>query len=72
MSHAIKLIVDGYVRLNDHQALRDVLGHRQQIGKRLKETPESSVDLSGSIKQNEEEIAVIEAGLEALRNWAPN
>jgi hypothetical protein len=72
MSHAIKLIVDGYVRLNDHQALRDVLGHRQQIGKRLKETPRSWVDLSGSIKQNDEEIAVIEAGLETLRSAGPN
>jgi hypothetical protein len=72
MSHAIKLIVDGYVRLNDHQALRDVLGHRQQIGKRLKETPRSWVDLSGSIEQNDEEIAVIEAGLETLRSAGPN
>jgi len=72
MSHAIKLIVDGYVRLNDHQALRDVLGHRQQIGKRLRETPRSWVDLSTSIQQIDEEIAVIEAGLETLRNSAPH
>ena len=72
MSHAIKLIVDGYVRLNDHQALKDVLGHRQQIGKRLRETPGSWVDPSGPIKQIDEEIAVIEAGLETLKNVGPN
>lgn len=72
MSHAIKLIVDGYVRLNDHQALEDVLGHRQQIGKQLKERPKSSVDLSDSIKQIDEEIAVIEAGLETLKNAGSN
>ena len=72
MSHAIKLIVDGYVRLNDQQALRDVLGHRQQINKQLRETPKSCVDLSGSIKQIDEEIAVIEAGLETLKNAGPN
>jgi hypothetical protein len=72
MSHAIKLIVDGYVRLNDQQALRDVLGHRQQINKQLRETPKSWVDLSGSIKQIDEEIAVIEAGLETLKNAGPN
>lgn len=72
MSHAIKLIVDGYVRLNDHQALKDVLGHRQQIGKQLKERPKSWVDLSGSIKQIDDEIAVIEAGLETLKNVGPN
>ena len=72
MSHAIKLIVDGYVRLNDHQALRDVLEHRQQIGKQLRETPRSRVDPSASIKQIDEEIAVIEAGLETLKNAGSN
>lgn len=72
MSLAIKLIVDGYVRLNDQQALKDVLGHRQQIGKQLRETPKSWVDLSSSIKQIDEEIAVIEAGLETLKNADPN
>ncbi len=72
MSLAIKLIVDGYVRLHDHQALEDVLGHRQQIGKRLRDTPRSWVDLSASIEQIDEEIAVIEAGLETLRNAGPH
>ncbi|MBV9461178.1 MAG: hypothetical protein JO141_27210 [Bradyrhizobium sp.] len=72
MSHAIKLIVDGYVRLNDQQALRDVLGHRQRIGKQLRETPRSWVDLSASIEQIDEEIAVIEAGLETLKHSAPH
>lgn len=72
MSHAIKLIVDGYVRLNDQQALKDVLGHRQRIGKQLKETPEGWVDLSDAIMQIDDEIAVIEAGLETLKNAAPN
>lgn len=71
MSQAIKLIVDGYVRLNDRQALRDVLGHRQQIGKQLKERPNSWVDVSGSIRQIDEEIAVIEAGLESLNGSTP-
>jgi hypothetical protein len=65
MSHAIKLIVDGYVRLNDRQALEDVLGHRRHLGKQLKESP-PGVDLSGPIHLIDAEIAVIEAGLERL------
>jgi hypothetical protein len=65
MSHAIKLIVDGYVRLNDRQALEDVLGHRRQLGKQLKESP-PGVDLSGPIELIDAEIAVIEAGLQRL------
>jgi hypothetical protein len=72
MSHAIKLIVDGYVRLNDHQALRDVLEHRQQIARQLRATPRSWVDLSASIQQVDEEIAVIEAGIETLNNASPS
>lgn len=39
---------------------------------KLRETPKSWVDLSGSIKQIDEEIAVIEAGLETLKNTGPN
>lgn len=66
MSQAIKLIVDGYVRLNDRRALEDVLDHRRHIGRELKARPNSWVDLSGSIRQIDEEIAVIEAGLERL------
>jgi hypothetical protein len=70
MSEAMKLIVDGYVRLNNRQALKDVLGHRLEIGKRLKEQSKSWVDLTSSVRLIDEEIAEIEAGLEQLDRGA--
>ena len=70
MSEAMKLIVDGYVRLNNRQALKDVLGHRLEIGRRLRDTPKSWVDVSGSLRLIDEEIAEIEAGLEQLDRGA--
>jgi len=71
MSEAMKLIVDGYVRLNDRQALKDVLGHRLEIGKRLKEQSRSWVDVSSSLRLIDEEIAEIQAGLDQLDRGAP-
>jgi hypothetical protein len=70
MSEAMKLIVDGYVRLNNRQALKDVLGHRLEIGRRLKEQSRSWVDVTSSLRQIDEEIAEIEAGLEQLDRGA--
>jgi hypothetical protein len=70
MSEAMKLIVDGYVRPNNRQALKDVLGHRLEIGKRLKEQSKSWVDVSSSLRLIDEEIAEIRAGLEQLDRGA--
>ena len=70
MSEAMKLIVDGYVRLNNRQALQDVLGHRLEIGRRLREQSKSWVDVTSSLRQIDEEIAEIEAGLEQLDRGA--
>jgi hypothetical protein len=70
MSEAMKLIVDGYVRLNNRQALKDVLGHRLEIGKRLKEQSKSWVDVTSSLRLIDEEIAEIQAGLDQLDRGA--
>jgi hypothetical protein len=70
MSEAMKLIVDGYVRLNNRQALKDVLGHRLKIGKRLKEQSKSWVDVTSSLRLIDEEIAEIQAGLDQLDRGA--
>jgi hypothetical protein len=66
----MKLIVDGYVRLNNRQALKDVLGHRLEIGRRLKEQSKSWVDVTSSLRLIDEEIAEIQAGLDQLDRGA--
>jgi hypothetical protein len=69
MSTAIELIVDGYVRLRDRKALEDVGAHRHRLATELKSI-NRALDLRSSIKQLEEEIAVIDAGLARLNRAA--
>lgn len=69
MSEAIKLIVDGYVKLRGRKALQDLRAHRYRLASELKSI-NSPLDLSSSIKQLEEEIAVIDAGLAKLNTAA--
>jgi hypothetical protein len=64
MTKAIQQIVDAYVRLNDRQALEDLKMHRRRLAVDLKS--KMGLDPSLPIRQIDEEIAVIEAGLERL------
>ncbi len=68
MPSAIELIVDGYVRMNNHQALVDLRTHREHLAAGLKHRQGQSTafDYSKSIAQLEEEIAAINAGLRKL------
>jgi hypothetical protein len=66
MSSAIQQIVDAYVRLNNRRGLEDLMMHRQRLAVDLK--ARSGFDFSVPIRQIDEEIAVIEAGLESLRH----
>jgi hypothetical protein len=68
MKKAIEQIADVYVRLNNRRALEDLRMHRQRLAVDLK--PRTDYDFSLPIGHIEEEIAVIEAGLERL-NRAP-
>ena len=65
MSEAMRLIVDGYVKLRDHKALEDQKAHRHRLANELKSL-NGPLDLTSVIKQLEEEIAVIDAGLAKL------
>jgi hypothetical protein len=65
-SEAIQQIVDAYVRLNNRRALEDLRMHRQRMAVDLKSR--TGFDLSLPIRQIDEEIAVIEAGLERLNS----
>ena len=69
MSDAIQRIVDAYVRFNNRRALEDLMMHRQRLAIDLKSR--RGFDFSLPIRQVDEEIAVIEAGLERLNRGVP-
>ena len=70
MSEAMKLIVDGYVRLSDRQALEDLIAQHQRLLADLKARSSGVIDISISIGQIEREIAVIAEGLAKLNSTA--
>jgi hypothetical protein len=62
---AIEGIVEAYVKLGDRRALEDLRGHRRKLALDLK-VRRGSYDISLPLGQIDEEIAIIEAGLERL------
>jgi hypothetical protein len=64
MSRSVELIVEGYVRLNDRDALYEILTHRQDLLRQL--VTVTGVDPRQAIAQVSEEITIIEAGLATL------
>jgi hypothetical protein len=70
MSEAMKLIVDGYVRLSDRQALEDLIAQHQRLLADLKARSSGVIDISISVGQIEREIAVIAEGLAKLNSTA--
>lgn len=66
MPSAIEQIVDTYVRLKNRRGLEELMMHRQRLVVDLK--GRSGYDFSLPIRQIEEEIAAIAAGLDALRS----
>jgi len=63
-STAIGQIVDAYVWLNNRRALEDLRMHRKRLAAGLESR--TGFDFSLPIGQIEEEIAVIQAGIERL------
>jgi hypothetical protein len=66
MSKAIELIVQVYVRHQNRRALEDLRKHRQRLALDLKARARPGYDFSLPTRQINEEIAVIEAGLQRL------
>jgi hypothetical protein len=64
MSTAMELIVGGFTRLKDRQALEDLKAHRQQLALNLRAV--TGCDCQSSIAQIDQEIAIIKAGLDTL------
>jgi hypothetical protein len=69
MSEAIERIVGAYVKLRNRKVLEDMKVHRQRLITELKST-HGALDVSLSMKQLDDEIAVIEAGLTMLNTAA--
>ncbi len=67
MSEAMKMIVDGYVRLKDREALEQLRNHRQRLRQQLRDLRGGALDASRSIQTFDAEVLVIEAALEKLR-----
>jgi uncharacterized protein with von Willebrand factor type A (vWA) domain len=63
MLTAMEHIVDGYVRLNDRKALEDILAHRRKLVFDLKTRSSGAYDFGPQLKQLDDDIAVIAAGL---------
>lgn len=64
MPRAIELIVDGYVRLGDRDALERLSVHRRHLLDSVKNL--SGLDLSRTIRDLEDEIEIIGKGLNNL------
>jgi hypothetical protein len=64
MSRSVELIVEGYVRLNDRNALQQILLHRQDLLQRL--TAVTGIDPQRTIDEVSQEITIIEAALATL------
>lgn len=64
MSRSLELIVEGYVRLNDRDALENILAHRQDLLRQL--VAVTGVDPKQAIAQVSDEITIVETGLATL------
>jgi hypothetical protein len=66
MSVAMKLIVDAYVSLKNRKALEDMREHRQRLKRELLTKQTDAFDFSNSIRAFDDEVVVIETGLQRL------
>ncbi|SHN80993.1 hypothetical protein [Bradyrhizobium erythrophlei] len=67
MSEAVKLIVDGYVRLKDRVKIEELREHRQGLRNALKGKNSDAFDTGYLSRLLDSELEVIEAGLTSLQ-----
>lgn len=65
MSTAMEMIVAGYVKMRDRRALADLLAHRRKVLAQLQAV--SGINPQNAVKAIQEELALIEAGLEEIK-----
>jgi hypothetical protein len=63
----MKMIVDGYVRLKDREALEQLRNHRRRLRQQLRDHRYGALDINNSLETFDAEVLVIEAALEKLR-----
>jgi hypothetical protein len=68
MSEAMKLIVNSYVKLGSIEALEDMLDHRRRIARQLQFRSISGYDLSILTTVVDKEIALIEEGIQRMKD----
>jgi inorganic triphosphatase YgiF len=61
----MELIVASYVKVRDRRALTDLLAHRRKVVAELQAV--SGISPENAVRAVQDELAVIEAGLEALK-----
>ncbi|WP_314948200.1 hypothetical protein ACFKHW_30900 [Bradyrhizobium lupini] len=61
----MELIVAGYVKVRDRPALTELLAHRRKVLAELQAV--SGINPENAVKAIQDELAVIEAGLEELK-----
>ncbi|WFU75588.1 hypothetical protein [Bradyrhizobium sp. CB2312] len=64
VSKAMELIVAGYVKVRDRRALTNLLAHRRKVLGQLQAV--SGINPENAVKAIQEELVLIEAGLEEL------
>ncbi|UPK40611.1 hypothetical protein IVB18_39560 [Bradyrhizobium sp. 186] len=61
----MEMIVTGYVKVRDRRALADLLAHRRKVLAQLQAV--SGINPQNALKAIQEELALIEAGLEQVK-----
>jgi hypothetical protein len=65
VSSAMTQIVEGYVKLKDRPALEQLQAHRRKVIETL-QAISGPLDAASPIEQNQDELAIIEAGIARL------
>jgi hypothetical protein len=65
LSNAMQMIVAGYVKVRGRRALADLLAHRRKVLAELQAV--AGINPASSVAVVQNEIAIIEAGLEELK-----
>lgn len=65
LSNAMQMIVAGYVKVRDRRALADLLAHRRKVLAELQAV--SGIDPANAVLAVQEEIVIIDAGLDELK-----
>jgi hypothetical protein len=67
VSEAMKLIVDGLVKMNNREKLLEMREHRQRLRNELQEKAGGALDLTKSLSTMDSDLSEVEEGLARLQ-----